>query len=320
MLKKGLVLVLIAFILACGCSANENNNPGKKGVLRLTSTPGGADVYIDSVFSGITPETLNDIDAGNHTLELRYENYEKWLSTVEILPGQSTFLSPVLNQIPSPPPLTPDPAICNASRALNQTAPTEMIGPSATVVTVVKNPAVSSDDIKAHYNDLILGSGNMSVGRLDYPANTPTKKDEISMTSSSRKDLAVVQTFIRDFNSLSRTNKFSETISDKNSPNIIIMFIPQDGMSSIAEHAFNQELKSGKVSMAKIGRGKLYINADLEGDMRNHTLLRSLYCEAGLSGETWKYSDSLFFAGNNTNTELSDIDKKVVEQMYSSHN
>jgi len=50
------------------------------GSIDFSSTPSGASIYIDSVYKGTTPASIDDIDVGSHKVVLKksgYENYEK---------------------------------------------------------------------------------------------------------------------------------------------------------------------------------------------------------------------------------------------------
>jgi hypothetical protein len=77
-----------------------------------------------------------------------------------------------------------------------------------------------------------------------------------------------------------------------------------------------REMTSGGVTSCKVVRGTVYINGNLKGDERNHTVARCLWYELGVTGETAHYPDSLFSASTNTNTQLSEIDRKAVAILY----
>lgn len=56
--------------------------PSGYSSLSLSSTPSGADVYVDNVFRGYTPIYLSDIPAGQHTLLLQHTGYNDWTEYV----------------------------------------------------------------------------------------------------------------------------------------------------------------------------------------------------------------------------------------------
>jgi hypothetical protein len=81
----GLVVLLIC---AGGCL-------GSTGTLDLTSSPGGADIYIDDVFRETTPAII-EISEGRHSLELRKEGYARWSQDITINAGKKYYISGTL--------------------------------------------------------------------------------------------------------------------------------------------------------------------------------------------------------------------------------
>lgn len=66
------------------------------GVIQAKSNPGGADVYIDGLYSGATSATVGNLAAGPHFVELRRAGYNSWIDTVQVLPGQVTIIDVTL--------------------------------------------------------------------------------------------------------------------------------------------------------------------------------------------------------------------------------
>jgi len=66
------------------------------GVIQAKSNPGGADVYIDGLYSGATSATVGNIAAGPHFVELRRAGYNPWIDTVQVLPGQVVIIDATL--------------------------------------------------------------------------------------------------------------------------------------------------------------------------------------------------------------------------------
>ena len=70
------------------------------GDIEVSSTPVGAAVYLDGSYQGMThsgsPLELTGISPGDHTLELSIENYQDYLNTVSVAPGQTTVINAVL--------------------------------------------------------------------------------------------------------------------------------------------------------------------------------------------------------------------------------
>ncbi len=70
--------------------------PDTTGQISIGSIPGGAGVYLDNTYKGITPMVLSDIPAGSHTLMLRQTGYQGWTSTVNVVGGSYTQVSGTL--------------------------------------------------------------------------------------------------------------------------------------------------------------------------------------------------------------------------------
>jgi len=177
---------------------------------------------------------------------------------------------------------------------------------------------ISSDDIKLHFMDLAFGSGNAYLERLN--ATDYNGRIIISVSANDATDLTELSNAAKEFNSISQTDQLSEMIKDGMNGNIAIKFIPGSGMSAIAlntsDDLANREIRSNGVTTAKLTRGIIYINSDLKGDLRNHTLMKGLYYELGVVGETAKYPDSLFYSGENTNVNLTYVDRNAIAILY----
>jgi len=60
------------------------------GTLVIGSTPGGADVYVDGNYQGISPVTVSALAAGSHQIELHLAGYQVLTDTESITAGQGT--------------------------------------------------------------------------------------------------------------------------------------------------------------------------------------------------------------------------------------
>jgi hypothetical protein len=89
MIRKLLILIFVSILLA-GCITSQ---PAEKGTLHLTSSPSGAEIYLDNQYKGSTPSTLSEIEPGNHTLEFRLKGYKSWKSVVTVLSGTSNYFA-----------------------------------------------------------------------------------------------------------------------------------------------------------------------------------------------------------------------------------
>ncbi|HEX3002067.1 MAG TPA: DUF2927 domain-containing protein [Methanoregula sp.] len=185
--------------------------------------------------------------------------------------------------------------------------------------TARPSPTLSSDEIRQHFLDLAFGAGNANLERWDAVRNNG--RIVISVTGNRDADTSLLENTVREFNDLSRTNQISTQIKQTPTGDIMLKFIPESAMSGIplntSERQTNREIITDGVTLAKITKGVIYINANLRGDERNHTIIRTLYHELGAVGETNAYSDSLFFSGANTNTNLTALDREAIRILYS---
>ena len=96
-MKKNMVLTTVVFILLfcafiSGCTTQESG----KGIIQLTSSPSGAEIYLDHQFQGSTPSTITSVVPGNHTLEFRYPGYQSWSDVILVPAGTSHFFAALI--------------------------------------------------------------------------------------------------------------------------------------------------------------------------------------------------------------------------------
>jgi hypothetical protein len=99
--KTGIIIVIV-FVLLSGCLSGPDS---QKGTISLTSSPSGAEVYLDNQYRGTTPVTMPDVIAGPHMLEYRHSGYSSWSTAITVTPGSSNYysaLSPLANSPVSP--------------------------------------------------------------------------------------------------------------------------------------------------------------------------------------------------------------------------
>ncbi|OPY34796.1 MULTISPECIES: DUF2927 domain-containing protein [unclassified Methanoregula] len=197
------------------------------------------------------------------------------------------------------------------------------IAPPATAAT----PAVTvatANDYANHFLDVAY-AGTNRLERLDYSSSRP--RVVIVALSAGSDDIALLEKTAADFNGVSSTMKISENIKESGTGDLFIKFLPEDGLSAISlmeapesgpftESLTRRELRQDNAVGAKIIRGTVYINANLKDDARKHVLVRSLMYEMGLTGESAIFPDSVFYAGDNTNYQLTTADKKVIGTLY----
>jgi hypothetical protein len=82
--------ILLCFALISGCLSSQES---AKGTLRLTSSPSGAEIYLDNQFRGSTPADISGVEQGNHTLEFRYPGYQSWAAVISVSSGTSNYFA-----------------------------------------------------------------------------------------------------------------------------------------------------------------------------------------------------------------------------------
>jgi hypothetical protein len=94
MIRKILVIILFSILLA-GCISSQSP---EKGTLQLTSSPSGAEIYLDNQYQGSTPGTITGIEPGSHIIEYRVKGYKNWKNTITVPAGTSNFFAALTAQ------------------------------------------------------------------------------------------------------------------------------------------------------------------------------------------------------------------------------
>ncbi|BBL68501.1 PEGA domain-containing protein [Methanoculleus chikugoensis] len=71
------------------------------GSISVTSSPSGAEVYIDNVYKGITPLTVDGIATGTHAVRVALGGYSDWSTTVQVGAGSTASASASLSPVPT---------------------------------------------------------------------------------------------------------------------------------------------------------------------------------------------------------------------------
>jgi hypothetical protein len=69
----------------------------EKGKVLVSSTPDGADVYVDDAFVGHAPATLK-LSSGKHTVKITQEGYKDWSKEVSVFAGSEVGLKAMLEK------------------------------------------------------------------------------------------------------------------------------------------------------------------------------------------------------------------------------
>lgn len=64
----------------------------QSGTLALTTTPSGANVFVDNVFKGVTPLTLSDTPSGYHLIRISLPDYDDYTTSATVEPGKTVIV------------------------------------------------------------------------------------------------------------------------------------------------------------------------------------------------------------------------------------
>ena len=79
-------------------STNTISATLNKTAIYFTSTPSGAIIYLDNYQIGTTPFTKTQLLPGSHTIKLTFRGYDDWITTVNVVEGNTTTISATLNR------------------------------------------------------------------------------------------------------------------------------------------------------------------------------------------------------------------------------
>lgn len=91
------ILAIILCVVISGCTTAPIT-ANSKGTPQFSTSPEGAQIYLDNEYKGTTPATISGVSAGTHTLEFRYSGYQNWKATITVPAGSSSYyaaLSPL---------------------------------------------------------------------------------------------------------------------------------------------------------------------------------------------------------------------------------
>jgi len=74
------------------------------GAISVISAPSSAEVYLNNVFRGLTPITLDTLTPGSYTVLLKINGYQDWQTTQQVTAGQTAQISATLlpSAMPTP--------------------------------------------------------------------------------------------------------------------------------------------------------------------------------------------------------------------------
>lgn len=71
----------------------------------IASTPAGADVFVNSVYAGVTPLSFNEVPPGNYTVEITMEGFIPFYTSGQVARGQSIHVFASLSPLAVPQPV-----------------------------------------------------------------------------------------------------------------------------------------------------------------------------------------------------------------------
>jgi hypothetical protein len=92
------ILAVLVICVSCGCTTFFPH----AGVLTISSTPSNAEVYLDGSYRGTTPSTIDYVEEGTHTIELRLDGYVPWVKNITMTPQRDLLIDASLVQNVSP--------------------------------------------------------------------------------------------------------------------------------------------------------------------------------------------------------------------------
>ncbi|WP_321508044.1 PEGA domain-containing protein [uncultured Methanoregula sp.] len=76
------------------------NPPTSTGSVSVSSSPSGADIYVDGQYMAFTPSVIPGLAPGTHTIRLQKAGYDEFITTVRIVAGQRTPVTVALGNLP----------------------------------------------------------------------------------------------------------------------------------------------------------------------------------------------------------------------------
>lgn len=80
-------------------AVSSPNAPGGVGTVVISSTPDGAEIFVDDKFHGNTPATLR-LPTGSHAIVLKFPGRADWKRTLEVLKSSKVTLRATLDRAP----------------------------------------------------------------------------------------------------------------------------------------------------------------------------------------------------------------------------
>jgi len=69
----------------------------KNGAISISTSPAGANIYLDNRYMGITPLTVQDLTPGTYAVLLQLQGFEAWTGDVSVSAGATVTVNTTLN-------------------------------------------------------------------------------------------------------------------------------------------------------------------------------------------------------------------------------
>ena len=95
-----LLPLMILIIISCNKSSDnpvDSSKSDQKGSILVTSNPAGAEIFLDGTITNLTtPDTVKNVDAGDHSITLRLTDYGDTTIAVTVKAGEMSTVGSVV--------------------------------------------------------------------------------------------------------------------------------------------------------------------------------------------------------------------------------
>ncbi len=102
------IAAIVVLLIVFGRQTKENAKPAEElkestgsGFLEVVTSPSNAEIFVDGVSSGKSPDTIYNIPVGSHNIVIKKSGYEDFSSQVSIGAGKKAHIEASLAAVPS---------------------------------------------------------------------------------------------------------------------------------------------------------------------------------------------------------------------------
>lgn len=148
------------------------------GFLEVETVPGGAEIYVDRLYSGNSPTTVYDVSAGLRNVIIKKEGYKDYIINADITPGKKTFIEARLE-------LIPDVIDAETADDKENAEAAETIEDDVGAVGVIEEKEETLTDIPK--SDNIINLGKKFLLYYDFSENSFTDKRNLQQDAFSQR-------------------------------------------------------------------------------------------------------------------------------------